>query len=213
MTESSYQFTSNWFDIKSVKGVWDTLIPQFNPTKFLEIGSFEGASACYIIEKIAAQKNIELHCIDSWRGGSEHQRDGNYETNMSDVETRFHHNVQLAMKKVKYDVNLSIHKGLSDEILCNLLTQTKGSYFDFIYVDGSHEAPDVLLDALLSFKLLKINGVIAFDDYLWQENPDSTPDVLHSPKIAIDAFTNIYCQKLRIFSAPLWQLYIKKISD
>ena len=64
VTESPYQFTNNWFNIKSVKGVWDTLIPQFNPTKFLEIGSYEGASACYIIEKIAAQKNLELHCIE-----------------------------------------------------------------------------------------------------------------------------------------------------
>ncbi len=213
MNETEYQYTNEWFNKRDVKGVWDTLIPQLNPTKFLEIGSYEGASACYIIEKIAAKRNMELHCIDSWKGGYEHQESGNFETNMSDVETRFHHNIKLAMKKTKYDVDLSIHKGMSDEILCSLFAQNKGSYFDFIYVDGSHEAPDVLLDALLSFKLLKINGVIAFDDYLWQENLDNTPDVLRSPKIAIDAFTNIYCQKLRIFSAPLWQLYIKKISD
>ena len=73
--------------------------------------------------------------------------------------------------------------------------------------DGSHEAPDVLLDALLSFKLLKINGVIAFDEYLWQENLDNIPDVLRSPKIAIDAFANIYCQKLRIFSALIPNSY------
>ena len=67
MTESSYQYTNNWFNIKSVKGVWDTLIPQFNPTKFLEIGSYGKASACYIIEKIAAKKYRRLHCIDGWR--------------------------------------------------------------------------------------------------------------------------------------------------
>jgi predicted O-methyltransferase YrrM len=37
--------------------------------------------------------------------------------------------------------------------------------FDFIYVDGSHQTADVLLDACLSFKLVKPGGIILFDDY------------------------------------------------
>ena len=67
-----------------------------------------------------------------------------------------------------------------------------------------------------SIKLLKKNGVIAFDDYLWQEQlpqeklPYGT-DPIRCPKIAIDAFTNIYCRKLRIISIPLHQLYVQKI--
>ena len=38
---------------------------------------------------------------------------------------------------------------------------------DFIYVDGSHQAHDVLCDAILSFKLLRVGGIVCFDDYLW----------------------------------------------
>ena len=32
--------------------------------------------------------------------------------------------------------------------------------YDFIYIDGSHDAADVLLDAALSFKLVKSGGLI-----------------------------------------------------
>ena len=44
-------------------------------------------------------------------------------------------------------------------------------------------ASDVLSDAILSFELLKINGIIGFDDYLWKL-PNSN-NLLTNPKIAI----------------------------
>jgi hypothetical protein len=34
----------------------------------VEIGSYEGASACYLIEKLATSKEIELHYADTWEG-------------------------------------------------------------------------------------------------------------------------------------------------
>jgi predicted O-methyltransferase YrrM len=63
-----------------------------------------------------------------------------------------------------------------------LIAEGRQGYFDFIYVDGSHQAPDVLCDALLSFRLLKNNGVIAFDDYLWQEQLPYGTDPIRCPK-------------------------------
>ena len=60
MSNESYQYTNNWFE-SAAKGVWDTLIPQINPARILEIGSYEGAATCYLIEKLAASKEIELH--------------------------------------------------------------------------------------------------------------------------------------------------------
>lgn len=207
-----YNFTNNWFDI-AAKGVWDSLISQINPTRILEIGSYEGASTCYLIEKLAVSKEIELHCVDTWEGGVEHKQGGVAEANMFEVEDRFHHNTQVAISKVKNNVQLILHKGLSDLVLSQLISDGKQGYFDFIYVDGSHQAPDVLCDALLSFRLLKNNGVIAFDDYLWQEQLPHGADPIRCPKIAIDAFTNIYCRKIRVISAPLNQLYVQKICD
>ena len=212
MQNMTYKFTNNWFE-STAKSVWDSLIPQVNPNRILEIGSYEGASTCYLIEKLAVSKKIELHCIDTWEGGIENKKGGSAEVNMSDVENRFHQNTKIAIRKVENSAQLTIHKGMSEFELSKLLVEGKSGYFDFIYIDGSHQAPDVLSDAVLSFRLLKNNGVMAFDDYLWQEQLPYGTDPIRCPKIAIDAFTNIYCRKIRLISAPLYQLYIQKISD
>jgi len=211
MNKLNYDFTNNWFE--NVRGIWDPLIPQINPTRILEIGSYEGASACYLIEKLANSKDIELHCIDSWEGGLEHKDGGGAESDMSAVENRFHHNIKVALSKVKHPVKLFTHKGFSDNELSKLIVNNMQGYFDFIYIDGSHQAPDVLCDAVLSFRLLKNNGVLVFDDYLWQEELPQGTDPIRCPKIAIDAFTNIYCRKINFIIAPLYQLYIQKVCD
>jgi predicted O-methyltransferase YrrM len=212
MTETAYRFSNSWFNTLA-KGVWESLIPKTNPSKILEIGSFEGASTCYLIEKLAAHKEIEIHCIDTWEGGVEHQSGGNAATNMSEVENRFHFNTNLAMGKANHAVHLTLHKGFSDVALAKLLADGKQGYFDFVYVDGSHQAPDVLCDAVLGFRLLRKDGVMVFDDYLWQESLSYGADPIRSPKMAIDAFTNIYCRKIKLMRAPLYQLYVQKIAD
>ena len=66
----------------------------------------------------------------------------------------------------------------------------------------------------MAFKLLRKNGIIAFDDYLWFER--SLPhgkDLNRCPKPAIDAFTSIFFNKVNIIQAPLNQLYVTKTSD
>lgn len=212
MNSPTYDFTTEWFE-NTAKAVWDQLIPQINPTSILEIGSYEGASACYLIEKLGQSKNIELHCVDSWEGGLEHQEGGCAESDMSAVEKRFHKNIKTAKSKINNDAHIVIHKNNSDLALSKMIADGKQGYFDLIYVDGSHQATDVLCDAILSFRLLKNNGVIVFDDYLWQEPTSYGIDPTRCPKPAIDAFTNIYCRKITHIIAPLYQLYLQKISD
>lgn len=209
MNDSTYSFTNNWF-ASVARPVWDWLIPQINPRSILEIGSYEGASTCFLIEKLANDKAIELHCVDTWGGGIEHREAGD---DMLAVERRFRNNIQLAKSRVANEVRLEVYKGRSDNVLSKMLGDGRHGDFDFIYIDGSHQAPDVLFDAVLSFRLLRKNGVIAFDDYLWQERLPYGVDPIRCPKIAIDAFTNIYCRDIRILKAPLYQLYIQKTSD
>lgn len=146
-------------------------------------------------------------------GGVEHKAGGFVEANMSDVESRFHRNIQTAINNVGNPVQIVLHKGLSNLALSKLIAEGKQAYFDFIYIDGSHQAPDVLCGGLLIFILLRNNGVIAFDDYLWQEELPNGTDPIRCPKIAIDTFTNIYCRKIQVISAPLYQLLVQKIRD
>ncbi len=201
------KFTNNWFD-SVAKNNWDQLISGLNPEKLLEIGSYEGASTCYLIKKLSEKPAIEIHCIDTWEGGVEHQT-----IDMHSVESRFDSNTNFAISLNKNPVNLVKHKSVSDLALSKLLAEGKRNYFDFVYVDGSHQAPDVLFDAVASFRLTKIGGLIAFDDYLWAEDLPTGKDLTRCPKPAIDAFTSLYWNKIKIISAPLYQLYIQKISD
>lgn len=204
MTE--YQFTNQWFD-NTAKASWDVIIPSIKPQKILEVGSYEGRSICYLIEKLGNEHDLEIHAIDTWLGGGDHKH---FPTDhMPKVEERFNLNADRAIKSVSKKVDLRIHKGFSDIELSKLLSTGFKNYFDFIYIDGSHQTEDVLLDAVLSFQLLKPGGVMAFDDYLWSE---ITQDgfLVGAPKIAIDAFININYLKLNIICAPNSQMYVSK---
>ena len=205
---TNYLFSNNWFD--SNKAAWSQIFQKINPTRILEVGSYEGKSTAFIIETLANINDLEIHCIDSWEGGIEHKQGGSAESNMQDVEARFAHNMKIAVNKSSRTVKLEVHKGMSNKELPKLVASDMQGYFDFIYIDGSHQAPDVLLDAVLGFELLKVGGVMAFDDYLWQEPLPGGTDPIRCPKISIDAFTNIYCRKLKCLRAPLHQLYVQK---
>jgi len=202
-----YQFSNSWFS-DAVKGIWRELLLQLQPSRVLEIGSFEGASACFVIQQVGAQRALELHCVDTWQGGEEHQPGAAAAADMRLVESRFRSNANMAIASVRCPVRLEVHRARSDQALPKLLCDKGSGYFDMVYVDGSHQAADVLWDALLGFKLLRVGGLMVFDDYLWPGSPRH--DVLMAPKLAIDAFTTVHASKLRIVSAPLYQLYALK---
>ncbi len=208
---NEYKFSNSWFQV--AKPVWDRLLTDFRPTKILEIGSFEGASACYMIEKLGAHHSIDLHCVDTWEGGIEHAADGTFSANMGQVEKRFHENLAVARTKVSHPFSVYVHRFRSDIVLATLLAQGKANYFDLIYVDGSHQAPDVLFDAVVGFKLLAVEGMMIFDDYTWSEDLPGGKDILRCPKPAIDAFVNLNFRKLRVLNEPTNQFYVVKTSD
>lgn len=205
---ADFEYTSDWFS--GNQNTWQLIINHLRPEKILEIGSYEGRSACFLVERAACEKNIEIHCVDTWRGGDEHIQS---HINMADVEGRFDRNVSVAQARAPHSVKFLKHKGESDLILSEMLGSLGKDYFDFIYVDGSHQAPDVLSDAIMSFKLLRKGGVLVFDDYLWKDDGPKGQNPLWGPKIAIDAFTNIFSQKLTVIRAALYQLYVMKTED
>ena len=110
----------------------------------------------------------ELVCVDIFSGAG--------------YESRFDESVCGRAKKVK---------SRSDDYLRN----AKGKFWA-AYIDGSHDAPDVLLDAVLTWRLLEVGGIIIFDDYLFHHQPNIPLRV--SPGVAIDGFLNSYCTQLSV---------------
>ncbi|MDB2403100.1 class I SAM-dependent methyltransferase [Litoricolaceae bacterium] len=198
-----YKFTNNWFEINA-KSVWEQLFHEISPAKVLEIGSYEGRSTTWLLEQ---ESVIEITCIDSWQGGAEHQARG---VDMIEVERRWDHN-RILWETAFPKKRINKIKGRSSIELAGLLRSNEVSPFDFVYVDGSHDPADVIVDACLAFDLLGKNGILVFDDYTWiySENNQRYPH--RSPKIAIDFFTTVFSDRIRMINAPIKQIIIQKI--
>jgi hypothetical protein len=77
--------------------------------------------------------------------------------------------------------------------------------YDFIYIDGSHLAPDVLADAVLGWLLLKSGGIMIFDDFRW----DRMPRPEQCPGIAIEGFLRCHSGWYDLLHVD-WQVAIRK---
>lgn len=195
---TDYKFTQDWFHW--APEVWQQLIPMLpgepHLRTFLEIGSFEGRSSVWIMENMMTNGN-HLVCVDTWEGGEEHDS-----LDMGSVEDRFKYNMKVAQEKYP-ERNFQTIKDFSYRALASL--DRSPLDFDFIYIDGSHIAKDVLTDACMAWPLLNHDGIMVFDDYMWG-NPR---DILHRPKAAIDAFTTLFAEELDIIHVG-YQAVVRK---
>ncbi len=148
----------------------------------LEIGSFEGRSAVWIARNLLQNPEASLTCIDIF----DHKR----------REQRFNSNIDETGRSAQ----IKKLKGYSYDILPGL---TKAS-FDFIYIDGSHEARDVLEDAVHSMRLIRPGGIVIFDDYEWNQKCNLPP------KPAIDAVLHIWASSIELLSKD-WQVAIRRL--
>jgi predicted O-methyltransferase YrrM len=164
--------------------------------RFLEIGSWEGRSACWFLQNILTHPSSSLTCIDTFMGSREH----NLYRSMrraDDIEERFDHNVRT----IGAENRVMKYKGPSAEVLRTLPLR----HYDLIYIDGSHIVLDVLRDAVLSWDLLKTSGLLLFDDYGLRLFRDPADD----PKTAINAFCTAFRGEAEVVETG-WQVLVRK---
>lgn len=65
--------------------------------------------------------------------------------------------------------------------------------FDYIYVDGLHEGTHVLMDAIQSFKILKIDGIMIFDDFMQYDK-----NLLYKTYEGIYYFLKLFKKQIKI---------------
>src|SRR3979490_236897 len=160
----------------------------------IEIGSFEGKSTIWFLKNILTDERSRLICIDTFEGGDDQRKFG---TKLDGLYHRFRSNID--------ECNLADKTQVFRMASVEALHRLPRLCHDFIYVDGSHIAKDVLEDLVLSWPLLKNNGIMILDDYGWNLDPDR----LNRPRPAIDAFLDIYSQKLEILHKG-WQVIVRK---
>ena len=135
---------------------------------FLEVGSFEGYSACWLMDNVLTHPSSRLTCVDPFQKSKE----------------MFEHNVGQtgASERVIRSA------GYSHRVLPTLPAES----FHFIYLDASHEQINTLEDAVLAWRLLRRDGLMTFDDYLLRDSRLSQLFRPQRPDIAIDAFLRVY---------------------
>lgn len=140
------------------------------PLRMMEIGCQEGRTSLYLLDKYLGNDNSEIFCLDL------------FPDSKFGMEANFDHNVKVSGVTDK----VTKLKGPSWQSLRSI---DEYESFDLIYIDGWHGAHGVLDDAVLTWKLLKVGGIVVFDDYKWR--PKGATDE-RCPRLAVDAFHSIY---------------------
>ncbi len=169
---SKYEYTNDWAAANIT--VFPTVLARFKDkpnVHFAEIGSYEGRSACWFVDNILTGEGCTMSCFDLWVPYADHPN-----AHFNEVEQRFDANTAACsrpdiVRKYK-ESSAAMPLGAVDA-------------YDMVYVDGSHSALDVLTDAVMAWKSLKVGGLVMFDDYSWQPLDRERDD---SPKASINAF-------------------------
>jgi len=181
---NGYVFTHDYFagHIPVWQRWFDQIIQQ-RPIHILEVGSWQGGSTLWLLDQVIAERDGNITCVDTWEGSSEHGFLSQLGLNLEEL---FDANIarsghgQLVQK----------HKGRSQDVLPQLV----GQLFDFIYIDGAHEADLVLQDALNAHPLLKPGGFLVFNDLAYSF-ADAQQNTIHGIntflELAADAYEEI----------------------
>ena len=183
-----FTFRHYWFD-EVIRADWERLTHPLRGKKLrvLEIGSFEGASTTWILDNLMSHPESTLTSIDTFEGGMEHQDAGKAdEYDIASLESRFRANVA----KCDHVGKLKVIKAKSDDALIELRRQCAS--FDFVYIDASHVAIDVLHDAVMSWRMLNVHGTMVFDDFTWKGYVEDC----YNPRIAIQSFLRCVAQEV-----------------
>jgi hypothetical protein len=192
-----YEFSVDWWsndhlhNFKNLKRHFQGI----QDLSFLEVGCFEGRTTTWLLDHILINPKDKITCIDL------------------NFPEQFDQNILPHGDKVR------VRTGTSSESLMTLLLEHE--LFDFIYIDADHNAFAVLRDLILAWDLLKKDGIMLMDDYLYTDFDISFysnqkefflyPNfVLTPPKKAIDVFLDIYKGQYDIFCNN-YQMGIKKL--
>jgi hypothetical protein len=184
--DPKYKFT---FDGVSTNAkIWSTYLREFSGkpnVTALEIGSYEGRSALWFLANILTHDTSSITCVDLFG---------------DDIDSTFNANVKAS----GFAHKLTKLKGDSKVVVRNLKNN-----FDFVYIDGSHIAKDVLIDAVLAWDLLKPGGIMIFDDYGFVRAPSGNQSQALVPKPAIDAFLLAFRHHIDVLHQD-YQVIVKK---
>lgn len=163
----------NWFEQSARYNFEHFLTPLAGQDglKFLQLGVYTGDASVWMLDNILTGSASSLTDIDTWAGSDE----------VDHKSMDFDDVYELYLYKVKD--RTTYHRTTTTNFLIYRYIERSG--YDFIYIDADHTTVGVLLDAELSWPLLKSGGIMAFDDYTWGHE---SGDPRLAPQVGIDLF-------------------------
>ena len=130
----------------------------------LEIGSYVGASSCFLAAAASEIRGAKVHCVDTWQneGMTEGQRD---------TWSEFQENI------MPYRAIIVPHRGQSFDI-----ARKFNEKVDLLFIDGDHSYEGCQLDVENWLPHLKPSGLIIMHDYGWAEGVQKVVHKFISPK-------------------------------
>lgn len=183
----------NWFE-QTAKHNFEKFLDRKDEQLALQLGVYTGDASLWMLQNLS---KLRLTDVDTWQGSDE---DAHKSIDFEDV-------YKVYLDKIK-DYKVNVVRGTTTDYLlaqygCD---RPLGEYWDFIYIDADHTTVGVLMDAELSFPLLKSGGIMAFDDYTWGE--DMPPHL--TPALGIDLFLERHIDEYETLTINQ-QVWIKKI--
>ncbi len=190
--KKKYSFTENWFTDRIP--TWTAMLKEFRGkpnTNYLEIGTFEGRSALWLLENILTHPTSKITIIDAFK-------EENYQ--------RFIANIDLSGEANKFKVI----SGFSTEKLKDIAPES----IDFAYIDGSGKGIVMLSDLVNTWNVLKVDGIIIISRYALNQGLRQALELQPNdpgPYEAIDAFLKLYKPYIKILAFQENQVFVRKI--
>jgi hypothetical protein len=162
--------------------------------RVLEVGTYTGISLINIIKLIP---NSIGFGVDKWSNYNEIELLENMDE--LQVESSFYKNISVE----GLEERIKGIKGDSSEVLYEMLMNKE--MYDFIYIDGSHLAFDCYSDLIQSWRLLARGGLLAIDDYLYNQE-----DIVNSPFEGINHFLKKYEGKYKLLHKG-YRVFLQKL--
>ena len=181
---NDYFFTSDIFSHRIF-----TLIEKLQPLKdraiaALQIGCYQGMSACWLLDELLSDPESKLTCIDG----------------------QFEADFQENILKTGASAKVTLLEGEIHELIANCTLES----FDLINIQARCKLTQhAEKNAHLAWDLLKSGGFMVFGGYGWRNPKDARQD----PKAGIDRFLNSVKGQWQVvdLSGPTLQLIIRKL--
>lgn len=195
------QFTRSWFYKVQRAFRWTFKGWTGRPNlQYLEIGVFEGRSACWMFDNVLTHKECRGWGIDPYTGYLR----SNTQANSEAIYERAKANLA--------GLPFTLWRDTSWNVLINK-RPFANEQFDIIYVDGDHRPTSAYLDFKLCWPLLKNGGIMLGDDYNLEVGGRFNRSVVDVPNLGYDQFVTEHENELEVLAKGVNIILKKRKND